>query len=49
MIDNVVTTPAPSFLDWIFFILADNKDNHKISDGFDIWPDQTLDCEVSCP
>ena len=25
--DNVVTTLAPSF-DWIFFILAGNKDNH---------------------
>ena len=35
--------------DWIFFILTGNMDNHKISDGLEIQPDQTLDCGVSCP
>ena len=35
--------------DWIFFILADYKENHKISDGFKILLDQMLDCGVSCP
>ena len=33
--------------DWIFFILAGYKDNHKVSNGFEIRPDQTLDCGVS--
>ena len=27
--------------DWIFFILAGNKDNYKTSDGFEIRQDQT--------
>ena len=35
--------------DWIFFILAGYKANHKSLDGFDIRADQTLDCGVSCP
>ena len=38
--NNVVTTLAPSFMigsfDWIFFILAGNKDNHKSLDEFDL-------------
>ena len=34
---------------WIFFIIAGNKDAHKISNGFEIQPDPTLDCGVSCP
>ena len=33
----------------IFSILAGNKDNHKISDGFEIRPDQTLDRGISYP
>ena len=45
---NVVNTPACIF-DWIFFIVAGNKDNHKVLDEFQIWPDQTMDCRVSCP
>ena len=24
-------------------------DTHIFTDGFEIWPDQTLDCGVSCP
>ena len=35
--------------DWIFFILPGNIDSHKFSDGFEFWPDRTLDCGVSCP
>ena len=35
--------------DQIFFILAGNKDNHNISDEFEIRSDPTKDCEVSCP
>ena len=34
---------------WIFFILAGNKDNHKILDELKIQPDPTRDCRVSCP
>ena len=41
--NNVVTTPAPSFFDWIFFILTDNRDTHKISDGFEIGQDSIRD------
>ena len=33
--------------DWNFFILAGNKDNHKVSDGFEILPDQTSDSRDS--
>ena len=28
----------------IFFILADNEDNHTISDEFEYGPDPTTDC-----
>ena len=37
--NSVVTTLVPSFFDWIFFILAGNKDTHKILDGFEIGQD----------
>ena len=33
----------------IFFILAGNEDIHNISDEFEIRPDRTKDCGVSCP
>ena len=36
-------------LNRIFFILASNEDIHNISDEFEIWPDRTKDCGVSCP
>ena len=29
--------------DWLFFILAVNKENHYISDGFETWQDLTRD------
>ena len=46
-----MTTLAPSFLifDWFFFILAGNKYNHKISNGFEIRQGRTRDFRVSCP
>ena len=34
---------------WIFFILAGNKDNYNISYELEIRPDPTSDCGVSCP
>ena len=30
------------------FILADNNDMHENSEDFEIWPDRTTDCGVSC-
>ena len=30
-------------------ILADNNDMHDNSEEFEIWPDPTTDCGVSCP
>ena len=35
--------------DPILFILADNKDMHKILDEFEFRPDRTTDYGVSCP
>ena len=35
--------------DRIFFILAGKEDNYKISDEFEIRPDLTTGCEISCP
>ena len=32
----------------MFFIFADNKDSHKVLDEFNIRPDLTMDCGVSC-
>ena len=33
----------------ILFILAGNDDMHKSSEEFEIKPDPTTDCGVSCP
>ena len=33
----------------ILFILAGNDDMHESSKEFEIWPDPTTDCGVSCP
>ena len=48
---NVVSTLAPSFLIGYssYIVLAGNKDIHNISDEFEIRPDRTKDCGVSCP
>ena len=35
--------------DLILFILAGNKDMHKISEEFEFRPDKTTDYRVSCP
>ena len=40
--NNVVTALSPFIFDWIFFILAGNKDTHKISDEFKIGQDYEL-------
>ena len=36
------------FFDRTFFILAGNEDIHNIANEFEIWPDRTKDCGVSC-
>ena len=36
-----MTTLAPSFFKRFFFILVDNKDNHKILNGFEVRQDLT--------
>ena len=46
---KLVNTLAPSFFDWIFFILAGNKDNYIVSNEFEIWLDPTMNLGVSCP
>ena len=33
IMNSLVTTLAPLFLYWIFLILSDKKDNHKLWDG----------------
>ena len=38
----------PVVFDPIHFILAGNKDMHKISDKFEFRPDRTADYGVSC-
>ena len=47
--NKLVSTLAPSFFDWIFFILAGDKDNYIVSNEFEIQPDPIMDCGVSCP
>ena len=32
-----------------YFIYAGSKDNHYISDKFEIWLDPTTDSSVGCP
>ena len=34
---------------WVIFILAGNDDMHESSEEFEIRPDLTTDCGVSCP
>ena len=48
---SVYRTIGPLVLvfDQIFFILAGNENIHNISDEFEIRPDRTKDCRVSCP
>ena len=37
------------FFDLFFFFLAGNKENNKISNGFEIWQNETRNLGVSCP
>ena len=46
---NGVSIFSQLLLIWSFFILAGNKDMHKIWDEFEFQPDQTTDCGVRCP
>ena len=45
---KLVSTLAFHF-DGISFILAGNKDNYIVSDEFEIRPDPSMECGVSCP
>ena len=46
---NGVVTFFGCFFYPILFILASNDDMHKSSEEFEIRPDLTTDCGVSCP
>ena len=46
---GVLCSACGAFIDWIFIILAGNNITYKISDGFEIRSDWTLDCGVTCP
>ena len=48
-VENLVSTLAPFIFDWIFFILAGDKDNYKSLDEFEIRWNSTTDFRVSCP
>ena len=47
--ENDISTFSRLFLIRSFFILAGNKDMHKIMDEFNSRPDRTTDNGVSCP
>ena len=49
MAKNGVTIILSTVFHLILFILADNNDMHENSEDFEIWPDLTTDCGVSCP
>ena len=40
---------ATALIDWIFFILAGNKDNYKSLDEFEFRQNSVADFGVSCP
>ena len=42
-----MTTLVPSIFDLFFFILAGNKDNHKILNGFEIRQEPTRAYELA--
>ena len=46
---NGVATFSRLFFYPILFILAGNDDMHESSEEFEIRPDPTTDCGVSCP
>ena len=45
---NDVNTLAHSVLFGCPSFFVDSKDKNKVSDEFEIWPDPTMDCGVSC-
>ena len=45
---SIFCVVATLVFQWIFNILAGNKDNDNISDEFEFMPDPTSDCGVSC-
>ena len=51
--DRVITKKNGVFFSAVFnsilFILAGNDDMHESSEEFEIRPDPTTDCGVSCP
>ena len=47
--ENLFSTLAPSFLSWIFFILAGNEDNNKSLDEFEFGQNSDTDFGVSFP
>ena len=49
--DNVKCCDHSSvfIFDWMFFILAGNKDNHKSLDEFEFKVEPTSDCGVNFP
>ena len=47
--NGVATFSRLFFLSDPFHILAGNDDMHESSDEFEIRPDPTTDCGVSCP
>ena len=44
-----MNTLAPSFFNWIFFILAGSEDMHESLKELEFRQDPTTDYEVSCP
>ena len=49
IMENGVATFSRLFFYPILFILAGNDDMHESSEEFEIRPDPTTDCGVSCP
>ena len=49
IIGKILLASSAFIFDRIFFILADNEDNHNIPDEFEFGPDSTKDCAVSWP
>ena len=39
---SVNRTIGPTLVDWIFFIIAGNKDNYIVSNEFEIWLDLAM-------
>ena len=44
IIREMLLAPSTFIVNWIFFVLAGNKDSHKRLDEFEFRPDSTTDC-----